>query len=105
MHIADVADQYVLALAQAAQGCAFVESSEAAMRDVVTAGAARFGLEPPCSLPPDEAIAALGRETAAFALGSNSRVRDALERDVLGSTPKHHSIFEWLGAVELTRTG
>ena len=65
------------------------------MGEIAQAIAARLGLGPAQSWPPEEAIAAWGKEKATLSLGSNSRVRGkrAIE---LGWAPKHRSIAEWI---------
>jgi nucleoside-diphosphate-sugar epimerase len=96
VHIADVADLYVLAIARAPAGSfIYVENGEEALGEVVRAIATRLGLGPAQSWPAEQAIEAWGREKATFSLGSNSRVRGkrAIE---LGWMPKHRSITDWI---------
>ncbi len=96
-HIDDVAALYVLAVKAAPAGSfIYVESGEAALGDVIKSMAKRLGLGEPQSLPADQAVALLGRELAVFGLGSNSRVRGALATQILGWTPTHHSITDWI---------
>lgn len=96
VHIGDVADLYVLALAKAPAGSfMFVESGEEALGEVARAIAARLGLGPAQSWPAEEAIAAWGREMAVFALGSNSRVRGKAAA-ALGWQPRQRSITDWI---------
>jgi nucleoside-diphosphate-sugar epimerase len=97
VHIADVADLYLLALEKAPAGTfAFVENGEAAFVEMAQAIGQALGMEPR-SMDRAAAEALWGREMAVFALGSNSRVRGQRARD-LGWTPKHGSVVEWIKA-------
>jgi nucleoside-diphosphate-sugar epimerase len=97
VHIADVADLYLLALDKAPAGTfAFVENGEASFGEMAQAIGEALGLEAR-SMVRDAAEALWGREMAVFALGSNSRVRGQRARD-LGWTPKHGSVVEWIKA-------
>jgi len=97
VHIADVASLYALAIAKAPAGSfIYVESGEEALRQVVEAIAIKFGLGAAQSWPADAAIEAWGREKATFSLGSNSRVRGKAASEILGWTPRHRSITEWI---------
>jgi nucleoside-diphosphate-sugar epimerase len=101
VHIADVAALYVLALANARAGTfMYVESGEEALGQIASAIARRLDLPAAQSWSAEEAIAAWGRNTAVFSLGSNSRVRGraALE---LGWSPTRRSIVHWI-ANEMT---
>jgi len=97
VHIADVADLYLLALDKAPTGTfAFVENGEAAFGEMAQAIGEALGLEAR-SMDRETAETLWGREMAVFALGSNSRVRGQRARD-LGWTPKHGSVVEWIKA-------
>jgi nucleoside-diphosphate-sugar epimerase len=97
VHIADVADLYLLALDKAPAGTfAFVENGEAAFGEMAQAIGEALGLKAQ-SMDREAAEALWGREMAVFALGSNSRVRGQRARD-LGWTPKHGSVVEWIKA-------
>jgi nucleoside-diphosphate-sugar epimerase len=97
VHIADVAALYALAIAKAPAGTfMYVESGEESLGEVVRAIAARLGLGAAQSWSADEAIAAWGRRTAVFSLGSNSRVRGGRATDLLGWTPRHRSVTNWI---------
>ena len=97
VHIADVADLYLLALDKAPAGTfAFVENGEAAFGEMAQAIGEALGLEAR-SMDRETAETLWGREMAVFALGSNSRVRGQRARD-LGWTPKHGSVVEWIKA-------
>jgi nucleoside-diphosphate-sugar epimerase len=96
VHIADVADLYVLALDRAPAGTfMYVESGEESYRNIASAIAARLRLGDPVSWSASEAIASWGRELAVFALGSNSRVRGRIASG-LGWQPKRRSVTEWI---------
>jgi nucleoside-diphosphate-sugar epimerase len=97
VHISDVAALYALAIAKAPAGAfMYVESGEEALGEVVRAIAVRLGLGAAQSWSAEEAIAAWGRRTAVFSLGSNSRVRGRRATELLGWTPRHRSITDWI---------
>ena len=97
VHIADVADLYLLALDRAPAGTfCFVENGEASFQAMVGAIAVRLGLGPAEPWPAADAIATLGRQTAVFSLGSNSRVRGFTTRSLLDWTPKRISVLDWI---------
>ncbi|HEX8536625.1 MAG TPA: NAD-dependent epimerase/dehydratase family protein [Cystobacter sp.] len=97
VHIADMAELYLLALEKAPAGSFYyVENGEASFGDIARAIARRLGLGPAQSLPASEAIAKWGRELAVFALGSNSRVRADKARNELGWKPTHRSVTGWI---------
>jgi len=96
VHIADVAALYPLALAKAPAGTfMYVESGEASLGEIAEAIATRLDLAAAQSWSADEAIAAWGRNMAAFSLGSNSRVRGNAAAD-LGWVPTRRSVTEWI---------
>ena len=96
VHIADVAALYPLAIAKAPPGAfMYVESGEEALGEIAEVIAARLDLGAAQSWPADEAIAAWGRATAVYSLGSNSRVRGQAAA-ALGWSPKRHSITTWI---------
>jgi nucleoside-diphosphate-sugar epimerase len=97
VHIADVAALYALAIAKAPAGTfMYVESGEESLSEVVRGIAARLDLGAAQSWPAEQAIAAWGRRTAVFSLGSNSRVRGTRATELLGWTPRHRSITDWI---------
>jgi nucleoside-diphosphate-sugar epimerase len=97
VHIADVAALYALAIAKApAATFMYVESGEEALGEVVRAIAARLDLGIAQSWPAEQAIAAWGRRTAVFSLGSNSRVRGRRATELLGWAPQHRSVTKWI---------
>ncbi len=96
VHIADVAELYLLAVEKAEAGLfCFVENGEAAFRDMADAIGEALGLGPAEPMPPEEAIAEWGRAHAVFSLGSNSRVRGRRAR-ALGWAPRHASVLDWI---------
>lgn len=96
VHIADVADLYLLALEKAPSGTfAYVENGEAAFGDMAQAIGETLGLGDAESMDRGTAEARWGREIAVFALGSNSRVRGKRAR-ALGWMPRHGSAVAWI---------
>jgi nucleoside-diphosphate-sugar epimerase len=96
VHIADVAALYALAIAKAPAGTfMYVESGEEALGEIAKTIAARLDLGAAQSWSADEAIAAWGRPTAVFSLGSNSRVRGRAAAG-LGWSPKQRSVTRWI---------
>jgi nucleoside-diphosphate-sugar epimerase len=97
VHIDDVADLYARALEKSPAGTFyFVESGEAAFRDMTTAMAKALGLGEPQDWPLEEAKKEWGYEMASYGLGSNSRVRGKHGREWLGWTPKRTSVTDWI---------
>jgi nucleoside-diphosphate-sugar epimerase len=96
VHIADVVDLYLLALDQARAGTfAFVESGEAAFRDMAQSIADALHLGRPTSMTIDAAEARWGRGRARYSLASNSRVR-SLHTRALGWSPAGMSVEQWI---------
>jgi nucleoside-diphosphate-sugar epimerase len=96
VHIADVAAIYLLALNKAPAGTfMYVESGEASLGEIAAAIATRLGFGAPQSWNAEQAIAAWGRATATFSLGSNSRVRGKVAES-LGWAPARRSVTEWI---------
>ncbi len=97
VHIDDVVSLYLLALEKSPAGTFyFVESGEAAFRDMTAAIAKALDLGPAQDWPLPEAIAEWGYEMASYGLGSNSRVRGARARTLLGWQPQGPSVLEWI---------
>ncbi|MCP2256592.1 Nucleoside-diphosphate-sugar epimerase [Streptoalloteichus tenebrarius] len=97
VHIDDVVDLYLLALADAPAGAFyFVENGEASFAEMTRAIAEALGLGPAEPWDIDSAIAEWGYEPAVYALGSNSRVRGVRAREELGWTPRHGSVTDWI---------
>jgi nucleoside-diphosphate-sugar epimerase len=97
VHIADVVDLYLLALDRAPAGTfAFVESGEAAFRDMAQSIADGLRAGDPISITIDAAEALWGRGRARYSLASNSRVRSLRTRP-LGWTPSGMTVDQWIG--------
>ncbi|MHA4871026.1 NAD-dependent epimerase/dehydratase family protein [Duganella sp. PWIR1] len=97
VHIDDVVDLYLLALEKTEAGAFyFVESGEAAFRDMTAAIAKALNLGPAQDWPLDEAKEEWGYEMASYGLGSNSRVRGERARKQLGWQPHRPSVLDWI---------
>jgi nucleoside-diphosphate-sugar epimerase len=97
VHVADMAELYLLALEKAPAGSFYyVENGEASFGNLVRAIGKALGLGEAQSWPAKNAVAKWGRELAVFALGSNSRVRAAKARKELGWAPQRRSVLEWV---------
>ncbi|MET1079612.1 MAG: NAD-dependent epimerase/dehydratase family protein [Pseudomonas sp.] len=97
VHIADVVELYRLALERTPAGTFyFVESGEAAFRDMSQAIADALHLGQAQDWPLEQAVAEWGYEMANYGLGSNSRVRGQHARQLLGWTPRQPTVFEWI---------
>ena len=98
VHIADVVDLYLIALEKAPPGTfAFVESGEAAFRDMAQSIADALGQGEPASMSIEAAVARWGRPRALFSLASNSRVR-SLRTRAWGWSPQHLSVHQWIAS-------
>jgi nucleoside-diphosphate-sugar epimerase len=96
VHIADVVDLYLLALDKApARTFVFVESGEAAFRDMAQAIADALELGDPVSMTIEAAKARWGRSRALYSLASNSRVRSVRTR-AWDWSPRHVSVIQWI---------
>lgn len=96
VHIADVADLYLLALDKAPPGSfAFVESGEAAFRDMAESIAKGLDLGDPVSMTIEAAAARWGRQRALYSLASNSRVRSLRTWD-WGWSPSNRDVHQWI---------
>ena len=97
VHIDDVVDLYLLALAKAPAGAFyFAENGEASFAELGAAIAMRLGLPGVASLPPEVAAAQWGEAKAYFTLGSNSRVKARRAREELGWMPRRASAIDWI---------
>jgi nucleoside-diphosphate-sugar epimerase len=97
VHIDDLADLHVLAIAKAPAGAVyFAENGESSFGDMAAAIARRLGLPDVESLPPEVAAQRWGEANAHRSLGSNSRVRSARARSELGWAPRHASVIDWI---------
>lgn len=96
VHIDDVVDLYLLTLDKTEAGAFyFVESGEAAFRDMSAAIAKALNLGEPQDWPLDQAKEEWGYEMASYGLGSNSRVRGSRARK-LGWKPHRPPVLEWI---------
>ncbi|WP_373991825.1 NAD-dependent epimerase/dehydratase family protein [Duganella sp. BuS-21] len=99
VHIDDVVDLYLLALEKTEAGAFyFVESGEAAFRDMTAAIAKALKLGPAQDWPLEQATQEWGDEMASYGLGSNSRVRGERARKQLGWQPHRPSVLDWIAA-------
>lgn len=97
VHVDDVVDLYVLALAKAPAGAFyFAENGEASFVQIGYALAKRLGLSLVESLNPDIAAQLWGVPRAHYSFGSNSRVRSVRARQELGWAPLHASLIDWI---------
>jgi nucleoside-diphosphate-sugar epimerase len=102
VHIDDVVDLYLLALDKAEAGAFyFVESGEAAFRDMSAAIAKALNLGEPQDWPLEQAKEEWGYEMASYGLGSNSRVRGERARK-LGWQPHRPAVLDWIANGMLT---
>jgi nucleoside-diphosphate-sugar epimerase len=110
VHIADVADLYLLALERASAGSFyFVENGEQTFKAITDAIGEALKLGPSQDWSVTEAVARWGRGLAVLSLSSNSRVRAAKARAELGWLPRHDSIISYilneLPSRQITSTG
>jgi nucleoside-diphosphate-sugar epimerase len=97
VHVDDLTDLYLLALAEAPAGALyFAENGEACFAELGAAIAARLELSAMEFLPPEAATEKWGESRAYYTLGSNSRVRARRARHELGWTPRHASAVSWI---------
>lgn len=97
IHIDDVVDLYLLALAKAPAGAFyFAANAEASFEDVGQALAQRLKLAGVESLDPELAAKLWGIPRAYYSFGSNSRVRSVRARHELGWSPSHTSLIDWI---------
>ncbi len=97
VHIDDVVELYRLALNAAPAGSfLFAENGEASFRDIAKALSHALKLGEPQPWTTDAAIEEWGYQRALYSLGSNCRVRAKLSKAVLGWTPKHTCVLEWI---------
>jgi nucleoside-diphosphate-sugar epimerase len=97
VHIEDVVDMYLLALAKAGAGSfLFAANGEASFLEIGTAIAKRLNIPMIESLDAEIATSRWGVAKAHYSLGSNSRVRSAQARQKLGWAPRHASVIDWI---------
>ena len=96
MHIDDLVDLYILALASAPAGAFyFAENGENSMRQVCEAINRRLGVKAgTVAMSLDEASREWGEGTAQNTMGSNSRVRAVRARAELGWRPSRPSLID-----------
>ena len=97
VHIADLANLYLLAMEKAPSASYFyAENGEESYKDIAgfVSEALGYGGKIQSWLAKD-ALAELG-DWARFALGSNSRVRAVHARNLLGWKPSHESLADWI---------
>lgn len=96
VHIADLAELYVLALEKAKPGSYFyAENGESTLKDIAGSISKRIGNPGKLlSITMDEAVGHFGNEGAYFALGSNSRCNADKARQTLGWSPRYASIHD-----------
>jgi nucleoside-diphosphate-sugar epimerase len=96
VHIDDLVDLYLLALAKAPAGAFYyVENGESSMREACQAIGRMLGLgERTEPMTVEEAIAEWGEGAAKYTMGSNSRVRAVRARRELGWAPHRPSLLE-----------
>ncbi|NJO51313.1 MAG: NAD-dependent epimerase/dehydratase family protein [Leptolyngbyaceae cyanobacterium RM2_2_4] len=98
VHIEDVASAYMLALEKAPAGSFFfLENGESSFREIAETIQNKLGFGGTAqSWTVEAAVQEWGQEGAHFAFGSNSRIRSEKARSILGWTPKHSSVIDWL---------
>lgn len=96
VHIDDLVEAYLLALAHAPSGSFFfVENGEVAMATLAQGIHDQLGFAGEArSWSAEEAALEWGQEGAHFAFGSNSRVSSLKLRTMLGWTPRHASVLD-----------
>jgi nucleoside-diphosphate-sugar epimerase len=97
VHIDDVVDSYLLALAKAPPAAFyFAANGEASFEQIGNALVQRLGLAKVESLNPELAAQLWGVPRAYYSFGSNSRVRSVRARQELGWIPQHASVIDWI---------
>jgi nucleoside-diphosphate-sugar epimerase len=103
VHIADVADLYLLALERASAGSFyFVENGEQTFKAITDAIGEALEIGPSHDWDLDEAVARWGRRLAVISLSSNSRVRADKARADLCWLPRYDSIINYI-LIEMPR--
>lgn len=98
IHIADLANAYVLALEQAPAGSFFfLESGKTSFKEIAETIHNRLGFSGTAqSWTVEAAVQEWGQEAAHFAFGSNSHVYSNKAKSMLGWMPKDSSVLNWL---------
>jgi nucleoside-diphosphate-sugar epimerase len=99
VHIDDLAELYLRALAKAPAGASYyAENGEASMRRVCESISRALGWDGRTQgLSTEESIAEFGAGPAAYTYGSNSRVRAVRARSELGWAPRHDALLAQIG--------
>ena len=96
VHVEDLTDLYLKALAAAPAGAFYyAENGESSMREIAVAISRRLGFDgrtAPMTLA--EAVAEYGEPMTLYSLGSNSRVRAVRARRELGWAPRRPSLLD-----------
>ncbi|MDH3320375.1 MAG: NAD-dependent epimerase/dehydratase family protein [Betaproteobacteria bacterium] len=100
VHIDDLADLYVRALAKAPAGASYyAENGENSMRQVCEAISRALGWDGRTQpMTKEESIAEFGEGPAAYTYGSNSRVRATRARRELGWSPRRDALLDTITA-------
>ena len=98
VQIEDVVSAYLLALDKAAAGSfLFLENGESSFKEIAQTIHSQLDFKGTAqSWTIEEAVQAWGQEGAHFAFGSNSRIRSTKAKSLLGWTPQHSSVIDWL---------
>jgi nucleoside-diphosphate-sugar epimerase len=95
VHIADLAQLYLLALEKAPAGSVFyAENGSASFKEIAVAMSEKPGIGAAVSISIDEAVALFGADMAHYGLASNSRVSADKARRELGWEPAINGIFD-----------
>ncbi|MFD1547470.1 NAD-dependent epimerase/dehydratase family protein [Nonomuraea guangzhouensis] len=102
VHVDDVAELYLLVLEKSPPGTFyFVENGEESFAAMTGAIARSLGLPGPQPWDPGSPDNVWDPQFAGHALGSNSRVRTTRTRDLLGWSPRHRSVTDWITGTDL----
>jgi len=97
VHVADLAELYLKALAKAPAGSAFyAENGEASFKEIAAAMSRKLGVQETLSLSMNEAISLFGADMAHYGLASNSRASSEKARQMLGWQPSINGIFDYI---------
>ncbi|MER6399880.1 NAD-dependent epimerase/dehydratase family protein [Kitasatospora sp. NPDC001603] len=95
VHIADLAEAYLLALTYATAGSLYnIAADEASLHDIAQAIATLLDLPTPTSCSPETAYAAFGQRWVDIALSSNSRVDSTKARTELRWNPTGPTLLD-----------
>ncbi|WP_026735516.1 NAD-dependent epimerase/dehydratase family protein [Fischerella sp. PCC 9605] len=98
IHIDDVVSAYLLALEKAPAGSFFfLENGESSFKEIAETIHHELGFDGTAQTwTVEEAAQEWGSQAAHFAFGSNSRIRSEKAKNLLGWTPSHLSVLDWL---------